>query len=82
MVMLMFNSTFMCQHTFLMNPLSMVIQTHTKSNKSYPPMSSEINTKNITMNTFEEVPDDVRKAFEIHSKDIEECRKAGEPREL
>jgi hypothetical protein len=45
-------------------------------------MSSEINTKNITMNTFEEVPDDVRKAFEIHSKDIEECRKAGEPREL
>jgi hypothetical protein len=45
-------------------------------------MSCEIDPKNAIMVTLEEIPEEQRRASEVHWQAAKECRKAEEAREL
>jgi hypothetical protein len=66
---------------FLATPLGKIILVN-QLNLSSLNMSSEIDPKNNIMLTLDEIPEEQRKAFEVHGQATEERRKAEEAWEL
>jgi hypothetical protein len=62
---------------FLATPLGKIILVN-QLNLSSLNMSSEIDPKNNIMLTLDEIPEEQRKAFEVHGQATEERRKAEE----
>jgi hypothetical protein len=66
---------------FLATPLGKIFS-DSQSNLSSSDMSSEIDPKNVIMVTLEDIPEEQRKAVEVHRQAAEECRKVEEVQKL
>jgi hypothetical protein len=66
---------------FLVTPPGKILLVN-QLNLSSSYKSSKIDLKNVIMVTLEEIPEEQRKAFEVHRQATEECRKTEEAQEL